>query len=229
MCLLRQTVRVSARPPFFSRVTILLLTMRPATAQHCDSQCAIPPGELAEAVRRRRRAGLHGLVGQVALRRPRRTRWPSRSGGCGPSPAPSSRSSRARRAPACSAWPAPVCRLAAIAAARRRVVLSRVLGLGGSSSRMMPQHLVRSAACLNRSLVERRRAGQQLVQQHAQRIDVAARVDVELVSSACSGLMYCGVPIIWPKPVNSVLLGQLLARSPWPRRSRSPWAPAWPS
>ena len=39
---------------------------------------------------------LHRLVGQVPLARPRRSRWPSRTGGCGPSPAPSSRSSPAR-------------------------------------------------------------------------------------------------------------------------------------
>ena len=92
-----------------------------------------------------------------------------------------------------------------------------------------PQDLVSSAASLKRSSVERRRAGQQLVEQHAQRIDVAARVDVQVVDSACSGLMYSGVPTIAPKPVNSVLLGQLLPESPWPRRSRSPSSTGLPS
>ena len=62
-------------------------------------------------------------------------RWPSRNGGCGPFPAPSSRSSRARRARASPASPAPCSRLAAIDA-RSLGAQSRVLGLGGSSSRI---------------------------------------------------------------------------------------------
>ena len=45
--------------------------------------------------------------------------------------------------------------------------------------------------------IEGRRAGQQLVQQHAQAVDVAADVDIHALTSACSGLMYSGVPIIW--------------------------------
>ena len=59
----------------------------------------VPPGELARTDTTptagtpppARRSG-------TAARRPR-SRWPSRSAGCGPSPAPSSRSSPARRAP----------------------------------------------------------------------------------------------------------------------------------
>ena len=57
-------------------------------------------------------------------------------------------------------------------------VLIRVLGLGGSSSRMM-RRISSKAACCQPILVERRGARQQLVQQHAQRIDVAPRVDVQ--------------------------------------------------
>ena len=41
--------------------------------------------------------GLHRLVRPGSAARRPRSRWPSRTGGCGPSPAPSSRSSRARR------------------------------------------------------------------------------------------------------------------------------------
>ena len=43
-----------------------------------------------------------------------------------------------------------------------------------------PPHLV-EAGFAERLLVERRRAGEQLVEQHAQRIDVAAGIDAELV------------------------------------------------
>ena len=60
----------------------------------------VPPGEFAAS-------GTPPTAGRPAPARRsgsaacrRRGRWPSRSGGCGPSPAPSSRSSRARRGPA---------------------------------------------------------------------------------------------------------------------------------
>ena len=57
-------------------------------------------------------------------------------------------------------------------------MLSRVLGFGGSSSRIIRR--ISSYAALRESLlVERRRAGQQFVEQHAERIDVGARVDVQ--------------------------------------------------
>ena len=58
--------------------------------------------------------------------------------------------------------------------------LSRVLGRGGSSSRMI-RRISSQAASLNRSLLQRRRAGQQFVEQHAERIDVRAGVHVEVV------------------------------------------------
>ena len=65
-------------------------------------------------------------------------------------------------------------------------MLSRVLGLGGSSSRMIRSISSNAASCsrLRSSGVD---AGQQLVQQHAQRIDVAAGVDVELVQLGLLG------------------------------------------
>ena len=77
-----------------------------ADQQPREHRPLVPPHELAQPIRRRRRTGLHRLVGQVALVRPSRSRWRSRSGGCGPSPAPSSRSNPVRRAPASSASPA---------------------------------------------------------------------------------------------------------------------------
>ena len=68
-------------------------------------------------------------------------------------------------------------------------VLSRMLGVGGSSSRMI-RRISSKAACLERLGIERGRAGQQLVEQDAQRVDVAAGVDVQARDSTCSGLMY---------------------------------------
>ena len=59
----------------------------------------------------------------------------------------------------------------------RSVVESRLLGLGGSSSRMI-RRISSNAASLQPLLLERRRAGQQFVQEHAQGVDVAAGVDV---------------------------------------------------
>ena len=56
--------------------------------------------------------------------------------------------------------------------------LSRVEGFGGSSSRIR-RRISEYAAWRSLLLLQRRRAGQQLVEQHAQRVDVAARVDVQ--------------------------------------------------
>ena len=59
-------------------------------------------------------------------------------------------------------------------------VLSFVLGFDGSCSRMTRS--ISSMPAFSSSLLrERRAAGQQFVEQHAQRVDVAAGVDVELV------------------------------------------------
>ena len=67
------------------------------------------------------------------------------------------------------------------------------------------------ATAAQRLGVKGRCANEQFVEQHAQRIDVAAGVDIQRRStSACSGLMYSGVPIIWPMLGEERLLGQPL-------------------
>ena len=111
----------------------------------------------------------HRLVVQVALDVAAPGRWPSRSGGCGPSPAPSSRSSRGRRAPASPASAGSMLPAGRDRSAASSDVLSRVLGLRrllladhAAASRRTPPR----CSCLR---VQRRRAGQQLVEQHAQR------------------------------------------------------------
>ena len=81
---------------------------------------------------------------------------------------------------------------------------------GGSSSRIIRR--ISSKPASRSSSVERQRAGQQLVEHHAERVDVGARVDVEPVISACSGLMYSGVPIELPSSVNSVCSVSVLRR-----------------
>ena len=57
-------------------------------------------------------------------------------------------------------------------------VLIRVLGLGGLLLADDAEHLVVGRRC-EALLVKRRGAGQQLVKQHAQRVDIAARIDVQ--------------------------------------------------
>ena len=186
-----------------------------------DQRPPVPPGELAEAVPRRRRARLHRLVAQVALHVGRQ--------GAGrlvaavavllqalhhdPVQLPADTAVAAAAARSCGwprSWPRPA-----------PSVLSRVLGLGGSSSRMM-RRISSYPAFLNRSLVERRRAGQQLVQQHAQRVDVAAGVDVEAAHARLLGRHVHRRADHLGEAGEQRLLGQLLARAPWPRRSRSP-------
>ena len=67
-----------------------------------------------------------------------------------------------------------------------RCVLSFVLGLGGSSSRMIRS--VSSKPTVSQLAgVRRCAAGQKFIQQDAQRIDVAAGVDVELVEAGLLG------------------------------------------
>ena len=56
-------------------------------------------------------------------------------------------------------------------------VLTLVLGLGGSTSRTI-RSISRIAPRLNCVRIERRRAGQQLVEDHAQGVDVGPGVDV---------------------------------------------------
>ena len=99
-------------------------------------------------------------------------RWPSRSAGRGPSPAPSSRSSPARPAPARSASAARCSRHAAIDGSSSVVAQPRA-----RPRRLLladhPQHL-QDRRLLQPLAVQRRRAGQQLVEQHAQAVDVAS-------------------------------------------------------
>ena len=65
------------------------------------------------------------------------------------------------------------------------IVLMRVLGRGGSCFADQTTDFVESGV-LELFAVERRAAGEQLVEQHAQRIDVAAGVDVQ---AAAFGLL----------------------------------------
>ena len=108
---------------------------------------AVLAGEFAEAVAWRRggRPGPVRRSGSAGCRPP--GRWPSRSGGCGPSPGPSSRSSPARRGRASL-------KLGRLGAAGWRrwtasvpLVLSLVLGFGGSSSRMIRSISSKAGRC----------------------------------------------------------------------------------
>ena len=76
-----------------------------------------------------------GRSGSASRRR--RSRWPSRSAGGGPSPAPSSRPSRARPCTDDPSRLGSAFRRAETVESRSPSELSRVLGLGGSSSRMI--------------------------------------------------------------------------------------------
>ena len=73
-----------------------------------------------------------------------------------------------------------------------------------------PQHFEDRLAA-QRTGVEWQRADEQLVQHDPERIDVGPRIDARLVSPACSGLMYSGVPTsvpIWcpaSRPVSALL------------------------
>ena len=68
---------------------------------------------------------------------PGRNRWPSGNAACGPSPGPSSRSSPGRGARGRSAWPGRSCDASRPSWRPPPKVLIRVLGCGGSSSRIM--------------------------------------------------------------------------------------------
>ena len=91
-------------------------------------------------------------------------------------------------------------RHAAIDASASPEPLSRVLGRGGSSSRMR-RRTSEKAASSSLYRTQRCRAGQKLIEQDAQGVDIAAGVDLgsEVARSACSGLMYSGVPTRAPK------------------------------
>ena len=175
----------------------------------------VPPHELPQPVAGRRRAGLHRLVGQVALRGPSPGRWPSRSGGRGPSPAPSSRSSRGRPGPAWPAGPAPVAAAGREARQRLASSLSRRLGRGGSSSRMI-RSISSQAASLEPLRLQRRRAGQQLVEEHAEGVDVGPRVHVEAVEL---GLLGAHVQ----RRAHELAVGRVQRRRSVSGSVRSPW------
>ena len=73
----------------------------------------------------------------------------------------------------------------------------------GSTSRIT-RRISSSPCCRSVFALERQSAGQQLVQEDAERVHVGARVDVQPCQSACSGLMYSGVPTRTPISVKSV-------------------------
>ena len=188
---------------------------RPADAaaeQHQEEQhqrrhrqaALVPPGELPQPVPRRRRARLHRLVGQVALH--------------------VQREAVGRLVAAVAVLlqrlhhdPVQLAADQLRQLRRLRVPLGRdrrqrVLRLRQPGARPGRLLLADDAAdlvvgrLLEPLLGERRRAGQQLVQEHAERVDVAAGVDVQVAHAPpAPGDMYSGVPTIWAKPVNSVL------------------------
>ena len=145
---------------------------RPGAARTPPPRPAPPGagGRTSAAGSRRRGATPRPARRAGSARRPGPARRPSRSGGRGPSPGTSSRSSPGRPAPARRAVPGSTPRSAAIAG-RSAEPPRRALGRGGSSSRTRRSTSSRPAP-VTRSRLQRRRAGQQLVQQDAERVDV---------------------------------------------------------
>ena len=90
-------------------------------------------------------------------------------------------------------------------------MLSLVLGLGGSSSRMI-RSVSSNAASRSRFCSNGVVPVKQLVEQHAERIDVAAGVDVELIELGLLGAHVFDVPMTWPNSVNIVRSVSLLGR-----------------
>ena len=83
-----------------------------------------------------------------------------------------------------------------------------------------PQHFVRIAPCCSRLAIERSRAGQKLVEEHAQAVDVAASVDVE-PDSAPPARGSCTAAYRRPRRTRCRASARSVAgRSPWQRRSR---------
>ena len=145
----------------------------------------VPPHELPQPVRRRRRTGQHRLVVQVALD----------VGGeaVGRLVAPGAvLLQRLHHDPVQLAADQRAELLRARSAGWRRstasdsLVLSRVLGRGGSSSRMI-RSISSNAAERSRWRSNGVSPVKQFVEQHAQRVDVAARVDVQLVELGLLG------------------------------------------
>ena len=104
-------------------------------------------------------------------------------------------------------------------------VETRVLGLGGSTSRIVAHHLGKalpSRSSVSNGVVP---VSSSYSRTPRRRRRCACRCRGPIIS-ACSGLMYAGVPIICRCSVNSVFVGQLAVASPWRCRSRSPSARA---
>ena len=204
---------VSRRPPSSSSPGPPASCWRSARPRRAGRPVRRPPA--AASIALFRRANLrnrypadggqasHRLVGQVALRRPsarplavsyRRFRSFSRAFITIQSSSP--RTSRVSLAGS-------ICRWAAIAGRRSFESLSRVLGRGGSSSRITRSTSSRAAswtrfwsAASSRSAA---RTGGRPGEYTSDRVSMS-----RLFSSACSGLMYSGVPTTAPNPVTSV-------------------------
>ena len=188
----------------------------PATEQRQQHQARrqhrppVPPHELPQPVAAPTAGTPAPARRPGSAARPRRSRWPSRSGGCGPSPAPSSRSSPARRAPASSAWPAPCAAgprstaSASLRVAQPRARLRRLL-LADDPPHLVVGRLAAAAPCRTASC----RSAARTAARPASRCRCGCRRPAPL-SSACSGLMYSGVPTICAEAGEQRLLGQLL-------------------
>ena len=195
--------------------------------RRCGQHHPVLAGELPQAIAGRRRTGLHRLVGQVALHVRRQAVGRLVAPVAVLLQAPSSRSSPARPRTSRVSFAGSRCRCAEIDGQRLlRVADSRVLGLGGSSSRII-RSISANAACCSRLLLQRRRAGQQFVQaaRPASRCRCACRCPGAL-SSACSGTHVLQRADHAAEAGEQRLARSAAGRSPWPRRSRSPWAPA---
>ena len=152
-----------------------------------------------------------------------RGRWPSRSAGCGPSPAPSSRSSPARLAPDRSAsaarragTPRSMEVLRSSRAACSAVATPPRGSLAGPQETPPP-----SAACAPAGS-SRSRA------RTAARPGCRCRCGCRCRAGSARPVLGSCTPACPPPPrTRCRAYGRSTGdRSPWPRRSRSPWAPA---
>ena len=158
-----------------------------------------------------------------------RYRWTSRGQGVGrlvpprrgPSPGPSSRSSRARPRTSFASLAGSV-----LPSGRdRRQRLARFgQPRAGPGRLLLADHAAgsrRKRASRSRSPLERgaSRSAARRAARPASRCRSGCRCPAPL-SSACSGLMYSGVPTTVPNWVKSGPLGRAAGRSPWRRRSR---------
>ena len=84
------------------------------------------------------------------------------------------------------------------------IVLKRVEGRSGSFSRIV-RRISSRPACKQFLRVEGRLAGEQFVEQHAQRVDVAARIDVQAAHLRLLRAHVGGVPMNCSNAVKSVL------------------------